>query len=208
MKFLRYLLLTAVALILIIIFPEKVMAQKKEHVLDFQNRSLLHVQYESTPNSFVAGWIIANPQLYGNNNVNGLLGIGFRGQKWWFETMIQRQWGQKGDKVLANNRFNYDFGGKASLYLEVAPFLNERDSGSVYDMIVFEKRVWRKLSLGIETENVHKKERDSLGLGPRVRIPLDSTGNFKTSLALAYQLRSGETDTFRFYLIFSKQFQQ
>ena len=207
MKFLRYLLITASALVLITITPTKVLAQEKEHTLDFQNRSILHIQYDATPNTFAAGWVIANPRLYGNNNINALFGIGFRGEKWWFETMIQKQWSQRGDKVLADNRFNYDFGGKASLYLEVAPFLNEEETCSVYDMIVFEKRIWRKLNLGVETENVHKKEKDSLGLGPRVSIPLGSAGNFKTSLALAYQLRSGETDALRFYLVFNRQFQ-
>src|SRR3989344_2097936 len=206
MKFLRYPLLTIITLILMMIFPAKALAQKEEYVLDFQNRSLLHIQYVATPDSFIAGWLISNGQYYGNNNINALLGIGFRGERWWFETMLQKQWGQKGDKLMADNRFVYDFDGKASLYLEVAPFLNEEDGGSVYDMVVFEKTIRQNFNLGLETENVHKKEKDSLGIGPRISIPLSSVKELKTSLAFAYQFRSGETDPFRFYLVFSRRF--
>ena len=206
MKLPRYLFLAVTIFLLTMTFPTKVWAQKEERSLDLQNRSILPIQYDTTPHSFVAGWIIANPRYYGNNNINALLGIGFRGQRWWFETMIQKQWSQKGGNVLSSNRFSYSFGDKASLFLEVAPFLNETETCAVYDMIIFEKRIWRKLNLGIETENVHKKEKDSIGLGPRISIPLKSLGDVKTSFAIAYQMRSGETDPLRFYLVFNKRF--
>lgn len=90
--------------------------------------------------------------------------------------------------------------------MEVAPFINEEESTAIYDMIVFEKSIWKKLYLGFETENVHKKEKDSLSVGPRISLPIGELTNFQTSLALAYQIRSGEADALRFYLVFNRRF--
>ena len=154
---------------------------------------------------FGAGWVIGNGRFDGTHNVNLLAGIGYRQEttfdNWWLESMIQRQWSEKGSALLWDNRFQYGMDDVAFLYVEVAPFLDHKNRGAVYDMVVFERMLWRKFNLRLETENVHKAGRDSLGAGPGVSWPCGSLGPVKVSGALAYQFRRQESDALRFYLI-------
>ncbi len=175
---------------------------ESQKITDFQNRILLHEQADMNNNLFLVGWIINNGQVYGTSNINLLGGLGYRRNTWWFESMIQRQWSTKDKKLLFNNRFQIQLSKKSSLYVEVAPFLDRR---AVYDMAVFEQNVWHKLNIGAETENVHKPGKDSLGIGPRISMPLAVFGNFKLAVALAYQFRQQETDALRFYVVFNRR---
>lgn len=172
-----------------------------QEVTDWQNRTILHEQADLSQNWFLAGWTIGNAQVYGTDNINLFGGVGYRSdsKKWWLESMVQRQWSAKGKKLLLDNRFQWQ-AGRTSLYVEVAPFLDRR---ATYDMVILEERVWRKLNVGAETENVHKSKKDSLGAGPRVSLPLGTFGKFKVAAAAAYQFRRSEQNAFRAYLVFN-----
>lgn len=174
---------------------------ESQEITDYQKRIIFHEQADMNNNLFLAGWVINNSQVYGTSNINLFGGIGYRGKKWWLESMIQRQWSAKDQKLLWDNRFQGQFG-KSSLYIEVAPFL---DREAVYDMVIFEQNVWYKLNAGAETENIHKPGRDSFGAGPRVSVPIAEFGNYKLAIALAYQLRQQETDAMRFYIVFNRR---
>lgn len=97
-------------LMAILLMPISMSAQR---VADFQTRPIGHVQYDFYKNSqngfFGAGWVIGNGRYYGTNNVNILAGVGYRQKTefegWWFESMIQRQWSEKGPALLWDNRF-------------------------------------------------------------------------------------------------------
>ncbi|MEK7151543.1 MAG: hypothetical protein AAB784_02435 [Patescibacteria group bacterium] len=188
-------------LILILLIPFSVNAQQ---VIDFQTRPIGHVQYDLNKKLFVAGWVIGNGQYYGTSNINILGGLGYRGKDWWLESMIQRQWSEKDRKLLWDSRFQQKFR-KSSLYVEVAPFLDRR---AVYDMVVFEKLAWRNLNFRLETENIHKSGRDSLGVGPGVGWSFGSLGSVKVNGAVIYQFRRQETDVLRFYAIFNHRFKK
>lgn len=175
---------------------------ESQEITDYQNRIILHEQADVNNNLFLAGWVINNGQVYGTSNINLFGGVGYRGKKWWFESMIQRQWSAKDRKLLWDNRFQSQLGKKSSLYVEVAPFL---DRDAVYDMVIFEQNVWHKLNIGAETENVHKPGKDSFGTGPRVSVPLAEFGKYKLAVALAYQLRRQETNALRFYVVFNRK---
>ncbi|MBI4087481.1 MAG: hypothetical protein HY434_01480 [Candidatus Liptonbacteria bacterium] len=172
-----------------------------QEITDWQNRTILHEQADVAQNWFLAGWVIGNAQVYGTDNINLFGGIGYRSdnKKWWLESMVQRQWSAKGEKILLDNRFQYQ-SGRTSLYVEAAPFLDRR---AMYDMVIVEEGVWRKVNIGAETENVHKGGLDSLGAGPRVSLPLGILGKFKVATAAAYQFRRSEQNAFRVYVVFS-----
>lgn len=191
--------------LLITLFAFVVAASRLEaqEVTDWQNRTILHEQADVTQNWFLAGWVIGNAQAHGTDNINLFGGVGYRSgnKKWWLESMVQRQWSANGKKLLLDNRFQYQ-AGRASLYVEVAPFLDRR---ATYDMVIFEHRSWRKLNLGAETENVHKRGADSLGAGPRASLPLGTFGKFKVATAAAYRLRSSEQNEFRVYVVFNRR---
>ena len=188
-----------------------------QHVTDLQTRPIGHVQYDFYKNSpkgfFAAGWVIGNGRYYGTNNVNLLAGIGYRQEtafeNWWFESMIQRQWSESANgrrqALLWDNRFQYSIDDIVSLYIEAAPFLDHKNRGAVYDMVVFERMLWRRLNLRLETENVHKSGMDSLGVGPGVGWSCGSLGPVKVNGALVYQFRRQESDALRFYLVFNRR---
>ena len=123
--------------------------------------------------------------------------------------MIQRQWSESANgwrrALLWDNRFQYSIDDIVSLYIEAAPFLDRKNRGAVYDMVVFERMLWRKLILRVETENVHKAGRDSLGVGPGVGWAFGSLGPVKVGGALVYQFRRSESDALRFYLVFNRR---
>lgn len=171
-----------------------------QETTDYQTRIILHEQADLSKNLFLVGWVIGNGQVYGTNNINLFGGFGYRGEKWWLESMVQRQWSAKDKKLLLDNRFQAQLAKNSSLYIEVAPFLDRK---AVYDMVIFEQNVWHKLNLGAETENVHKPGKDSLGVGPRISAPLAVFGNYKLAVALAYQVRRQETNALRFYIVFN-----
>ncbi len=175
---------------------------ESQEITDYQNRIIFHEQADVNSSLFLTGWVINNGQVYGTSNINLFGGFGYRGKKWWFESMIQRQWSAKDKKLLFDNRFQGQLGKKSSLYVEVAPFL---DREAVYDMVIFEQSVWHKLNIGGETENVHKPGKDSLGAGPRVSASLAEVGNYKLAVALAYQLRRQERNALRFYIVFNRK---
>lgn len=195
-------------LLAILLMPINVSAQQ---IADFQTRPIGHVQYDFSKSVrggfFGAGWIIGNGQYYGVNNVNLLAGIGYRQEtaldNWWLESMIQRQWSEKGPALLWDNRFQYAIDELISLYVEVAPFLDRKNRGAVYDMVVFERSLWQELNLRLESENLHKSGRDSLGVGPGIGWKFGSLGPVKVNGALVYQFRRHERDALRFYLVFN-----
>ncbi len=192
------------AVVFLVIFLSAVFVSDlwAQETTDYQNRIIFHEQADLSKSLFLAGWVVDNGQVYGTSNINLFGGMGFRGKTWWFESMVQRQWSAKDKKLLLDSRFQAQLAKGSSLYVEVAPFLDRK---AVYDMVIFEQNLWRKLNLGAETENVHKSGKDSIGLGPRVSVALPAFGKFKLALALTYQLRRQETNSLRFYIVFNRK---
>lgn len=171
---------------------------------DPQVRFVLHFTKDVRKNWFGAGWIIGNVRERASNNLNVIAGIGYRRSKWWLETMAQRQWGEGGEAWLLDWRSVIQPHNRLVIYLEGAPFLDRR---AFYNMATVDYRVWNKLGLGVETENVHKLGKDSLAFGPRVSLSLARIAGGQTTAVLAYRFRSySELNELRFYLILNRRF--
>lgn len=167
-----------------------------------QARVLIHPTADLDDKWFVSGWIINNAQSGQPDNTNLLAGIGRRwnkgDNKGDVEFLFQQHWNPSGNQQLLDIRLNQRLGKRWSLYAEVAPFLKRP---AVYDFFSLEANLTKRLSLGIETENVHQPGRDSLGAGPRATYLLKKWPTAKLVLAGSYQFRPHEPNVARVYLI-------
>ncbi len=167
---------------------------------DKQNRIIAKFTFDLNKNWYAVQWVIGNARLENANNINSFTGVGYKRNSWWAETMIQRQWSSVGNQVLLDFRFQNQFGKHGSLYVEAAPFLNRK---AFYNFAIYEHPIGYKFNAGLETENVLKPGRDSLGFGARVSRPIWTIGKAKVSAALSYRVRPQEPDELRLYLIFN-----
>ena len=170
---------------------------------DPQARIILRPMVDISDQWYLASWVIGNVRTETPNNINVFGGAGFRGQRWWFESMIQRQWSDIGRNWMLDFRYQKQFAQHGTLYLEAAPFLTRL---ALYHFVIYEHPALFGFNLGVETENVSKSGLDSLGAGPRVSRGLVSIGGFNTSVATSYQIRRREPDAMRIYLVLSRRF--
>lgn len=172
--------------------------------LDKQVRLVFHptVDLGQDKHWFIATWSITNVKSQSPNNSNLLAGIGYRGNKWWLEGMLQSHWGIE-HKWWLDFRFSAELSERANLYVEAAPLLGEK---VLYTFITFDHRVIKKLNFGFETENVNQAGQDSLSMGPRLSYPIVTKGKFKVVAALAYQFHRLEPNVLRGYVVVPLRF--
>jgi hypothetical protein len=167
---------------------------------DMQNRTITKFTADINKNWYGVQWLIVNAKLETPNNINSFTGVGYKRSTWWFETMAQRQWSSVGNQVLLDFRFQKQFKKHGSIYTEGAPFLNRK---AFYNFVIYEHPIGKKFNIGVETENVLKPGRDSLGFGLRFSRPIGSIGKTKVSAVLSFRVRPQEPDELRLYLIFN-----
>ncbi|MEO8065867.1 MAG: hypothetical protein ABI643_03395 [Candidatus Doudnabacteria bacterium] len=172
---------------------------------DPQTRLVLHTTADLSTNWFVTNWIIGNIKADNPNNINIFPGIGYRGGKWWFEAMVQRQWSKPGNSWALDFRYAIEFPNRVELYVESAPLLS---IAGEYEFVFVNFPVWKRLGIGAETENVHKAGQDSIGAGPRMSLPLASIGEYKLALGATYQFRYREADIPRLYIVLNRRFKR
>lgn len=167
---------------------------------DLQTRIIFHPTAKLRQDWYLTCWSITNLRQQSPSNTNLFAGLGYRGKTWWLEGMWQQQWNRDRRDQLLDFRFQKNITNRATLYAEPAIFLTKT---TFYDFVILEYRAWRKLSLGMETENVHKAGPDSWGAGPRLSHPITAWKDIKVALALSYQVRARreEKDALRLYLI-------
>jgi hypothetical protein len=168
---------------------------------DWQNRDAVHVQADVGGNWFVAGWSITNLRTISLNNTNFFGGVGYRGESWWAETMVQRQWNTKADQWAMDFRFDKQ-AGRWHLYVEGSPFLTKK---AFYEFLVAERRTWKGFSLGAETENTHQPGPDTIAIGPRAGHKLGRIGKFDVTAIAAVRLspNGGHTEP-RLYFVLNR----
>lgn len=170
---------------------------------DPQTRLVLHATADLNQNWFITNWVIGNVKADTPNNVNLFPGVGYRAKNWWLEAMTQRQWSKPGNQWMLDFRYSFNRG-RLAFYAESTPLLTKRGE---YEFVYADVRVWKRLSVGFETENVHKPGKDSLGAGPRLSLPVASFGNYKLSLAGVYQFRN-EANVPRLYVVLNRRFKR
>lgn len=169
---------------------------------DLQTRIVVRPAVHVTKNWYVTTWIIGNARLHATNNLNIFPGIGYKGKNWWVEVMAQRQWSPAGNSWMLDFRWQRQLNSKNSLYLEFSPFITKR---AYYHFVIYERKIWKKLNVGVETENIQRTGLDSIGAGPRISYPLVTFGKVKLTTTLAYRFHRREQDILRLYVVFSRK---
>jgi len=179
---------------------------------DLQNRSIAHLQVDVSKHWFVPAWSITNLRVKAPNNTNVFVGVGFRGKSWWVEQMVQKQWNGDGGLTALDTRVVKRWGQKQKTvsYFEAGPFLSQKGFfwSSYTDTVV-----WRKLGLGVGTENVHKPGPDMVAIGPRVALSLGRFAGFDISTTGEFRFVPFEQPTkigghpreIRLYVLFNKR---
>ena len=170
---------------------------------DSNLRVLMHPTFELTNHLFVPVWFIGNAKTKTPNNLNLITGLGYRTDNWWVESMAQRQWSPSGGQWFLNFRL-FKSKGRLSIYGEPTIFLTKP---AFQESVFVEYRLWHKLALGGETENIHRsRARDTLGTGPRISYALPQWKGVRPVLAFTYQIRKEEQDVMRFYVVLHRRF--
>lgn len=156
-------------------------------------RFIFHPTVDIKGSWHAAVWTIANVRTEIPNNRNFFTGIGRRFEKGYFEAMLWQQWTNTTKTYALDFRLQ-----KKGVYLEVSPFLSKR---GLYDFLIIEQPLTKRISIGGETENIHLPEKkDSLGGGPRASAILYKNQNLKLVLAGSYQFRN-DHNTARVYIV-------
>lgn len=169
---------------------------------DLQTRIVARPAVDITKNLYVTTWIIGNARLNTTNNINIFPGVGYRTKNWWFEGLVQRQWSRAGNQWMLDFRFQTKIGEQSTLYIELSPFITRK---GFYEFVIYERRMWKRLNVGVETENIHRPGLDTIGGGPRVSYPIATFGKVKLTTALAYRMHRRERDLVRLYVVFSRK---
>ena len=153
---------------------------------------------------FLAGWSVKNAMSDIPDNTNVFLGVGYAGKKWSIENMIQKQWSNAGSAFLLDWRFTAKPSPRISLYLEGAPMLDKR---TFYELVTIDVRIKGPFSVGLETENIHRVGKDTLGFGPRVSVPLPfKILGAKPAIVVSQQFRTLGPNVNRVYTILNWTF--
>lgn len=179
---------------------------------DWQNRTLVQTALDFSPHKYIAVKSISNFKNQTPNNTNIFLGLGYRSKSWSLEVMVQKQLNANGGFWAEDTRFIKKFGKikKTTLYLEATPFLSQKGFGwSAFG----ETEVWKKISVGVETENINKPGLDVVSLGPRISRRLGRFAGFDVSATVAFRFDplwqpskvTGHPHEIRFYLVFNRR---
>lgn len=173
-----------------ITYPTNVQAQNPQSE---GARLIFHPTIDIKGNWYATLWAIANVRNEIPNNINLFTGAGLRFEQGYFEAMLWQQW------TTANKTYALDFRlQKKGVYLEISPLLSKR---GLYDFLIIEQPLTKRISVGGETENIHLLNKDdSWGGGPRASVILHKNQHFKLMLVGSYQFRN-DHNTARAYVV-------
>ena len=169
---------------------------------DLQTRIVARPAVDISKDWYLTTWVIGNARLQTTNNVNIFPGVGYRKERWWIEALVQRQWSRAGNQWMLDFRFQTRIGERSTLYIEPSPLLTRK---GFYEFVIYERRMWKRLNVGVETENIHRPGLDTIGVGPRVSYPIATFGKVKLTTALAYRMHRRERDLVRLDVVFSRK---
>ena len=164
---------------------------------DLQNRTVVKTPLDLGDHWYVVFWSITNLKAESPNNTNIFPGVGYRGKTWWVEGMAQKQWNGSGGLYSIDIRFRKQLTQRLSLYVEPSVILT---NPSFYEFVILESRVWKKLSVGGETENVHRLNKQLIAAGPRVSYSLGQRWGCEFAASFAYRFSPTGKDEARLYL--------
>lgn len=180
--------------IVMVLLLAEVQAQQ---TASWQARTIFRPTVDVSKRWYAAGWVIGNLTQSQADNINVLGGIGYRRNNWWAEALVQRQWSGAGRLWLLDCRAAGSMG-RWQFYGEAAPMLGH---GAVYDMATVEYALGKGVSIGGETENVHRHGPDDWSAGPRINKSLPVLGPVHPSLAVTWHVGLGQPQVVRVYLI-------
>ncbi len=169
---------------------------------DLQSRTVAHITVDLTDRWFVPVWSITNLKTQSPNNTNLFFGLGYRGENWWVEEMVQKQYSSVGGLWSVDSRFRWQ---KQRIAVYVEPAMLWTPSPALYEFVTVEERLWRGLSFRQETENVHRLSRQSVAVGPGLSYNLGQHGGWDVGVAGAYRFSPTGKNELRGYFVFSKR---
>ena len=186
-----------------LLFSGSVQAQES-----VQLRAVPHIRYfldrQEKKELFLVSWFPTNIMSGIPDNRNVFIGIGYASKKWSIENMVWRQWSDAGNSISLNWRFMSKPTNRLSLYMEGGPRLDKK---GFYEFVSIDVQVIGPLNIGVETENTHRVGQDTLGIGPRLSIPLPFTFlKAKPLIAVSRQERTLGPNVTRMYTILNWAF--
>lgn len=177
---------------------------------DWQSRDVARLAFEIGKKCYLPFWSISNIKTETRNNTNLVTGLGYGTKKNWAEAMVQRQWNYKGGFWAVDFRFRAQPSNRLVLYFEPGKFI---DQPGFYESAFVDVRAWKGLSVGAETENIHRPKRlpekeypRLITAGPRLAIQLGSRWGFDYSAVVAYRFSLTGPNERRLYFFASKRF--
>ena len=183
------------------IFAFRIHAQE----LDLQNRDAFHMQAGIGRGFGAAFWVVGNVKTETPRNTNLFFGV-FRGDKDnWLEVMAQKQWNNKGGFWALDVRYKAQLTKRLSVFVEPTAFVTQP---GFYHFVAVEYRTWKRLSLGGETENIHRPEGQpqQLNFGPRASVKFGSKWGVDYGAAVAYRFSLTGPNELRAYASASRRF--
>lgn len=172
---------------------------------DLQNRDALHLQAEVGRGYSLAFWSVSNFKTSTSNNTNVFFGIARGDKDNWLEVMTQRQWNNKGGFWALDVRCRVQLTNRLSFFAEPTAFVTQ---SGFYHFVSVEYRTWKRLSLGGETENIHRPEGQpqQINFGPRASIKLGRLCGLDYNIAAAYRFSLTGPNEPRLYIAASRRF--
>jgi len=188
---------TALAIAFMLSFSLPALAQDPTRL---QGKVVLRAPLPEEPGWYLAAWNITNVRDEATDNINIVVGVGREMKNGRVEFMLQRQYSVRSSQWFFDFRFQRQFNRHVSLFVEVAPFL---ETAALYHFVRVEVPVTKRLNFMIESENIHRSGKDSLGLGPGLSIrPMKLKWKLRFAPAISWQLRPNDPNFVRFYLAF------
>ena len=171
-----------------------------QNPMRLQGKVVLRAPLPEEPGWYLAGWNITNVRDEATDNINIIVGVGREMKNGRAEFMLQRQYSIHSSQWFLDFRFQRQFNRHVSLFVEVAPFL---ETAALYHFVRVEVPITKRLNVMVESENIHRNGKDSLGLGPGLSMrPMKLKWKLRLAPAIAWQLRLHDPDFIRFYLAF------
>ena len=132
-----------------------------------QGKLVTHATVPGEPGWYPTGWVITNIRQDTTDNINFMLGAGRKLENGWVEFMAQKQYSFHTSQWFFDFRLVRQFNKRMSIFVEIAPFL---EKFALYDFVRVDYRLG-PINLIAESENIHVRGLDSVGIGPGIGLP-------------------------------------
>ncbi len=171
-----------------------------QDITNLQGKTVFHAPVPTTPSWYPTGWSITNFRENAPDNTNIMVGVGRKLEKGWVEVMAMRQYSMKSNQWFIDFRFNHQLPEKFGVFVEISPFLGQT---ALYTFFRLDHPVFWRLNAVLESENVHRDDKDSWGMGPGVSMrPVRLIGRMQFAPVVVWQRRPNDPDFVRFYFGF------